>query len=314
MPIFLLIFLLLGSLLLPPETAAAKLWPGIQTRDQNPLLQLRYLPQNSALAAGQFEFDLALINTEHFETPANESLLVDIEIHRLDLRLAWQAWDRLWWLQMPILYSGPGWMDSAVYDWHDFWHLPQGGRSPQHYDRYAIVYRRQGQTLLQNRSGRQGLGDLSLATSLSESGNWHWQAGVEIPLNDWQELGGGGLELGLWASRSWPVTDTITAYASLGASTLLQPADAPYHSTLLIGQLGVSSACWPGARCVAQLDGHSASAKDTETRLLGPALQLTLAWETHWNEQILRLYLNEDVLVGSSADFALGLQWHSHWD
>jgi len=312
MPPSTLTVLLAAPLLLLASTASSQ-WPGLNGRDQNPLLQGRYLPQNTALAANQWSLDLALINTENPFDNGQESLQVDAELKRLEFRRHFTRWGRDWWVQIPLLHSGSGWMDQPVYEWHDFWGMPQGSRSPAHYDQYRLTVKRDQQTLIDIQQPELAFADISILTALDAQQRW-W-GGVELPSGSaWSDLQGGKLaETALWY-RQQNTLSWGQSYASGGLSLLLGQSSLPLEPVIAFAQAGVRRACVFNGECLFQLDAHSASWKNSDARLLGPSLQLSVAWAYQTEaSSTLQLYLHEDILVGSTADFTLGLNWQQGW-
>jgi len=309
-----------GLLLIAPGMARAdEFFP---VRDENPLIRGFYLPlpSDSRLTDGiSLSATLSLANTLSVENRPHESVLVDGESDVLRLSYEdtlWQSWR--YRLTVPIIHDSGGFLDTAVASWHRAFGLPQGQRP--FYPKNEIVYTYSGRGNVAITQAQTGIGDIS--------GDIGWYAiddarrtvslwgGLAAPTGSVSKLTGDGAWDGaVWAHGAlrWPKWQLA---AELG---LAQPfGDEIFagnaHKTSVFARLAATRALGALWSLRAQLDGQSGRVADSDIRLLGPSLQLTIGAVRRLGERWrLEFGFAEDAAVNTAPDitFFLGIRRQS---
>lgn len=301
----------------------------LRIANQNPLVQIHGLPagESAALlppgtARAELAFDVANLYTS--DASASEELEYDGETHRLTLRYrrgigsGWQVG-----ADLPFVAHDGGFLDGFIYNWHDFFGLPQHGRERSDDGLLAITYARDGATRIDLRTRQSGVGDLRLLAGypLSSPGDRMTtaaHASLSLPTGDAGSLlGSGAVELALWGSGriSFGPHADWAAYGSAGALWMDQGEVLPELQRSLAGfaslGLGWRPADWITLQL--QLDGHTALYDDTELSPLGPALQFTMGGSLRLAPRLrLDLAVVEDATIGRAPD--IGLHLNLRWD
>jgi hypothetical protein len=313
---------LLGACLLTLAVPLAAAHELLAVRDQNPLIRGLYLPVSAdEPSAGDplvQRFVLTLSNTCNIERSSHDGLRVDGEALELRWLMAWRPADRLRIrATVPLVYYGGGALDGVVDGWHEVLGLPDGSRS---YVRGGdLVYRyRTLDATVQQTDSRVALGDSALEagfelrkTDRSQLSAW---VGVEAPTGDREAFTGNeAWDVGTWLEGGWRLTARTSLAARAGVVRPGSAAPLPLEArrTVVFGSLGATWEAAPALALQLQLDAHQGMLEDTDLRLLGEALQLTLGAlyrsVSGWRWQ---LALTEDLRVNASPDFALQLSVH----
>jgi hypothetical protein len=275
------------------------------------------------LAVGESEAQVALDwSSEYYEAQSGtESLSLDAETQRYALRyrrgfggsvVSVNGWE--WGVELPLLSSGGGSLDSLIENWHDTFGLPNGGRENAPRDRYLIRYQRDGQTLLDLSEGESGLGDarLSLAAALGE--RWVVRALLQLPTGDADRLSGGHAGGALWADYSLGLGETERYRLSLSGGLSASATDGPLgelqQPLVAVAGASFSGPLWPAllgaTEGVLQLDAHSALYQDSELEPLGgDSLQVAFGLRLPTPLGRLELAIQEDLAVNTAPDFSL---------
>ena len=104
---------------------------GLNTRDQNPMLQAYYLPSIDMQESNGWHLthSLFITNTFQKQTENNEKMRIDVENYRYDFSLAYQTDDWRLNTSLPFIANDRGSLDGLIEEWHDIFNLPQGGRT-----------------------------------------------------------------------------------------------------------------------------------------------------------------------------------------
>jgi uncharacterized protein DUF3187 len=291
-------------------------------RDENPLIRGFYLPlpSDSRLTDGQsLSATLSIMNTVNVESRPQESVLVDGESD--DLRLTYenslgQSWR--YRFTVPIIHDSGGFLDSAIDHWHRWFGFNPGNRP--FYPKNQIVYSYSGRGNVDITQSQTGIGDSSGELGWYPIDDAHrtvsiW-GGLEAPTGSASKLTGDGAWDGaVWAHGAlrWPKWQLA---AELG---IAQPfGDEIFagnaHKTSVFARLAATRALGSLWSLRAQLDGQSARVEDSEIRLLGPSLELTIGavrrLGEHWR---LEFGFTEDAAVNTAPDitFFLGIRRQS---
>jgi hypothetical protein len=306
-------------LIAPGMACADEFFP---VRDENPLIRGFYLPlpSDSRLTDGQsLSATLSLTNTLNVENRPQESVLVDGESDVLRLTYEnslWQSWR--YRFTVPIIHDSGGFLDSAIDRWHRWFGFNPGNRP--FYPKNEIVYAYSGRVNVDITQSQTGIGDVSGELGWYPIDDAHrtvsFWGGLEAPTGSVSKLTGDGAWDGaVWAHGAlrWPKWQLA---AELG---LAQPfgdeifaGDA--HKTSVFARLAVTRALGSLWSLRAQLDGQSGRVEDSDIRLLGPSLDLTIGavrrLGEHWH---LEFGFTEDAAVNTAPDitFFLGIRRQS---
>jgi hypothetical protein len=309
--------------------AAQLLSPGMlradeffQVRDENPLIRGFYLPMpsDSRLTDGQvMSAALAISNTLNVESRPRESVLIDGESDALTLSYEdslGQSWR--YRFSAPLFHDSGGFLDSAISSWHRFFGFPQGSRP--FYPKNEIVYFYSGRGSVDITQSQSGIGDIS-----GELG-WYpiddarrtvsFWSGLAAPTGSASKLTGDGAWDGsMWAHGAlrwskWQLAAELGIAQPFGDEIFAGAA----HKTSVFARFAASRALGSQWSLRAQLDGQSARAEDSEIRLLGPSLVLSVgAVRRLGNRWRLEFGFAEDAAVNTAPDvsFFLGIRRQS---
>lgn len=165
-------------------------------------LQPATLMAGACLSSTRLRLSVSNISVE--ESTANESLLLDGEINRLEINQVYHVagsdlLDSVS-INIPFYNHSEGFMDGSIEDWHDLTGLPAGKRVNRPQDQLAYNYSSNGQTLVNITEDQSGLGDIVIAAHKERL-----SIALKLPTGDETKLtGSGGAELGLWWSAPLP--------------------------------------------------------------------------------------------------------------
>ena len=292
---------------------------GLNTRDQNPMLQAYYLPSIDIQqdTGWLFTHSLFITNTYQKEDSANESLLIDVENYRYDFSLAYQT-DH-WRISgtLPFIENDPGRLDGLIEDWHDSFNLPQGGRIANPDDQIVLSYSRNGQTIFEQNSPDSDIGDLTLSfnyrLSKNENAITELGIGIELPTGSIESNSGNeSTDFALWLSKFGKPTEYTTFYGLLGLSLPGKGGQLEDHlkDRIWLAQVGSEYDFTPNITGIMQFDLHTATIRDTEMKAFGNSMQLQLALQfKKWlNNYHIDLFFSEDIMVKSAPDITFGLR------
>jgi Protein of unknown function (DUF3187) len=300
------------------------------TVNRNPFVQVYGLPaaQSAQLLANQqSRWALQLEAASNFTTNSagNESIVIDGETHRANLQFRYGLSDTLeLGVDLPYLSHEAGRLDNFIDDWHDFFGLPDGGRTDRAQDQIQYTYQQGNQqgnkTLVNVNDSTDGVGDISLSLGYQLSNTatrqWALRGGVKLPTGDADSLQGSestDVFLGVNVSDQGLLSgQNITLHASAGAlwvggGEVIESAQEDW------AVYGSSTLSWRYNEHLSfktQLDFHSAF-YDSELKELGDnSAQLILGGAVKLGQQwTLDLSVSEDIVVDTASDvvFQVGL-------
>jgi hypothetical protein len=306
-------------LITPGMACADEFFP---VRDENPLIRGFYLPlpSDSRTTSGQsLSATLSITNTLNVESRPQESVLVDGESDALRLTYEnslFQSWR--YRFTVPIIHDSGGFLDSTINDWHRWFGFNPGNRP--FYPKNEIVYSYSGLGRVDITQSQTSVGDISGEMGWYPIDDAHrtvsFWGGLEAPTGSVSTLTGDGAWDGaVWAHGAlrWPKWQLA---AELG---LAQPfGDEIFaghaHKTSVFARLAATRALGSLWSLRAQLDGQSGRVEDSEIRLLGPSLQLTVGAVRRLGERWrLEFGFAEDAAVNTAPDitFFLGIRRQS---
>jgi hypothetical protein len=289
------------------------------TRDENALTRGFYLPLASdsrSDAGAVWAATLSIANTLNVESTSGESLLVDGESDTL--RLSYENSLRPDWryrVTVPVIHDGGGFLDSTIDAWHRWFGFRRGNRP--YYRSGILDYAYSGKGSLDVHDAHTSLGDVS-----GEAG-WYltdnpsrtisFWGGLEAPTGSVHDLSGDGA----WDGAVWAhFAQRWARWQLAGEMGVTQPfgdelfAGAAHHTSAFL-RGAVTREVTEAWSVRAQLDGQTGRVRGTETRFLGPSLQLTLgAVHRVWRRWRLELGFAEDIAVNTAPDITFFLGIH----
>ncbi len=291
----------------------------LPVRDQNPLLAGFDIP--AALPArlpesDRWQFDAAFAwgNSAAVQSNAAEQLIVDAETRELRLAVGRSFGDGFAWrLELPYRQTTGGSLDGFIDSWHDFFGMPEGARPRLPQDDLHIAYARDGRTLLDARSARSGIGDISLRLGkrLGAAPVTSWVA-VKLPTGDADDFtGSGAVDVTAAVAFERAFADRYSVFAQaagtwLGEGNRMRSLQNDFAWS---GSAGLSARAFQDLTLTVQLDAHTAIFSSSQN-FLGDAVMLSLGGSYRFTDWELAFAVTEDIAVDTSPDvvFVLRLQ------
>ena len=289
----------------------------------SPMAALLALPsQRSADIRDGLSVTLHSDIATHFvsQTRGDETVFFDGETQRHSLGLRWgMSWN--WELSavLPFTRHGGGFTDSYVNRWHDFFGMPDGGRSEVAEDqlRYQFASLQLDSTLSESASG---LGDVTLELAFMDDRQKDLQIAYAVGYkastgnsNDW--TGSGSSDLYGVARFSGAHRSELPLYwhgqlgvTSVGNSSLLGPEQRDW---IWFGGLSAEWHFNQRWALIGQIDSHSA-VLDSSLDVLGePAAMLSLGLRRQLNSKwAIDVSFAEDIVVESAPDIIFQASLH----
>jgi len=309
------------SLLVASATQAAEV-RAFHNVNQLPFKQIFGLPtlDNSPLEeAGRWRLNYIgnISNTYNIATGQQETLTNDLETFRgslvasYGLRDDWQLS-----LEVPWVSHDGGFLDDFIYEWHDFFGLPQNGRSKDDSDQLDVSYL--SGVSFELPGPERGVGDIRF--NLAHSRPWNdrtliLSTELKLPTGDFDKLtGSGGVDFSAGITLNDPTTleaYRITLFSGL-AGVFLGDIDgemaAVQKNFVLAGRAGIG---WQATNLIQfklQLDAQSAI-YDSDLKEMGdPAFQLVMGGSLTFTDDVyLDIAVAEDIGTSTAADVAFQL-------
>jgi hypothetical protein len=245
------------------------------------------------------------------ELRGEEAVNLDGETLRFALELRYALSDN-WDLQLelPWLDHSGGSLDSLIDNWHDFWGMPDGGRSDVHRDLLDIRYAGNGAFSLQDDASGIGDATLSLGYQVYRDGGSvaSLVAGYKFATGDEDDfLGSGAGDAYLALRFSGDHLSNLPlrwhgqlGYLRAGQSDLVGPAQ---ERDLWFAGLSVDWIIAERWSLLAQVDGHAAPMDSGLTAPGEDAIMLTLGARWRFSRRwALEFSVVEDVQVETAPD------------
>jgi hypothetical protein len=287
----------------------------LPTTNQNPFLASIGLPQPlpAELRVDHTQLGAALNwgSTSVVQTQGRELLILDAETrelritftHAIDDRLAVRA-------ELPYLYTGAGFLDSFIDGFHDTFSLEEGDRPLFARDQVLARYQRSGPAFVNERDSTQGIGDLTLGIGTrlirTDAGSLMAWFNLDVP--------SGSSDAHVVADDAWNGTLSLSGQYRLGNRWLgFAQASATAHTgdglfddqqpVIWSGFAGIEFAMTPALSLLLQAQAHSAPVENTQAKILGSAVVLTVGGRIHTrNDLTVHVGLSEDIKVEASPD------------
>lgn len=271
------------------------------------------------LAIGQTSGNLSIQVANYFSgTKTNtEKVVLDGETWVLKWGISHKI-DEHWSFQsnIPFYYSDKGILDNLIYQWHRFFHFPQGGRTSQNAHHFEVYYQQKNQLLFNQRNASQSIGDWQnqITYETDKFGkHWNLNASLKLPTGSTEALSGSGstdLGLGILMSQAIIIGHQNLGYwAGAGFSYLGNShyALSPYHKKWQYGfRIGGLWQLTPRVQLKSQLDSTTATYSSNTFELGKPPLQLSMGGNIKINKKVnLELFFAEDLLIQRAPDITL---------
>ena len=188
-------------LVMPFKAAAADEIRAFHNINQLPFKQIFGLPSldNKPLAeAGRMRmsFTANLSNTYDISANSGEYIVTDSETLRTSvtasyaLRNNWQIG-----IEVPCVRHSGGFLDDFIYDWHDFWGMPQNGRDKYGSDQMPLMYLSPKGPAFSLSDSAGNLGDIRINSAYTlpwENRAIVLSAELKLPTGDFSRLTGSG--------------------------------------------------------------------------------------------------------------------------
>lgn len=319
------LIIILGLFLLPPlDGAEAAEIRAFHNINQLPFKQIFGLPSldNSPLTeSGTWRLNLItnVSNNYSYSATAHEQLRNDGETFRATLLMNYGLRDNLQLsVEIPYIRHSEGFLDNFIYDWHDFFNMPQSGRTENNNDQFNIAYLSDGGSGFSLTSPESGLGDIRISTAFTrpwKNRDLIFSAELKLPTGDFDKLTGSGgydFSLGLMLNDPYSLEKyRITFYGGM-AALYLSDMDSIMsdiqNNFVMAGRAGIG---WQATKLIQlklQLDTQS-PLYDSDLKDLGePAFQLVTGGSLTFSDNIyLDISVAEDVRTLTAADVALQL-------
>ena len=293
---------------------------GFETFNQSSLARFAALPglgQGAVVPQNESINSVTLDWTNEFFVQANarEDLTLDGESQRLAMRyragLAPVFGHALEWsLEVPLLFTGGGVMDSGIESWHSTFGLPNANRDDLPQDQYRIRYVRDGVTLIDREQGSSGFADVRLGLGVALSERWTLRGLLQLPTGDKKKLTGGHTGGALWLDYSLPLTESRRAALLLSGGVSATTTDGPLKDLQrpVVGLVGavLIVPIYGALDGVVQLNAHSklykGSTLDPLARVGAP---LAFGLRLPYKRLVFDLAVLEDPSVNASPDFGI---------
>jgi hypothetical protein len=311
-------------LVMPIYSAKASGVRAFHNINQLPFKQIFGLPSldNSPLTeTGKWRVGVItnISNTFDVSATANEQIVTDVETLRASLVLNYAVRNN-WQLgiEVPYVRHSGGFLDDFIYDWHDFFNMPQNGRTKDYSDRLQISYLSPtGTSFAMSESGGD-IGDIRINSAYTKP--WDNRALIfstelKLPTGDFDKLtGSGGIDLSVGLTINDPYSlekYRISLYGGV-AGIYLGDIDgvisAAQNNFALAGRVGIG---WQASRLIQlkmQVDAQT-PLYDSEIKEMGdPALQLVIGGSlTFTDDAYLDISIAEDINTSTAADVAFQL-------
>ena len=291
--------------------------------NQLPFKQIFGLPSldNNPLAeAGKWRLNIIanLSNTYNISSAANEEIETDEETFRGSLILSYGVKKNLQiGIEVPYVSHEGGFLDDFIYDWHDFFNMPQNGRSKDNSNELHISYETDSVSF-RLPEPESGLGDIRINSAYTlpwKNRAFILSAELKFPTGDYEKLtGSGGYDFTLGLILNDPQSLAkyrITLFGGL-AGMYLGDIDGELatvqNNFAVAGRAGIG---WQALKIIQlklQLDAQSAL-YDSDLKEMGdPALQLVMGGSLFFTPAVyLDISVAEDINTSTAADVAFQL-------
>ncbi len=255
----------------------------------------------------------------------NESIFIDGEVMSTTLELRGKLaenWEAS--ISIPYIEHSKGTMDDLIFDWHDWFGLPQGGRQQATNDQFSYLYSNEGVLLLDVHESRTETGDLRLGIYHRQQWleqEWIIQSEIKAPTGDADALTGSGawdMSFGVgWQRELESKLGSFSHFAGLGFSYLgesdleLQKLQKRWA---LSGRAGFHWHALNWLSFTVQLDSNTPLYDSDLKNPGGMPMQLSVGTRFFISENLrFDASFGEDLNTLASPDFVVGLDVSLLW-
>ena len=212
-----------------------------------------------------YQLDAALQSHANDAGSDNELLIIDAEVHRVDLSVFWNPKPELQVsLRTGLVKNTSGALDGLISNWHATFGLPEGDRGNFRRDAFLITYQ-QGEVGRALTHSSSGLSDTELALAYqviqSEKYSLSIHTAVNLPSGREEDLSGSDkADVGFELAMSGAVSESFGWHLNAGALFIgdqssfgIETQDHALH-----GSAGLHWQMADQWKWTAQLDGHGA--------------------------------------------------------
>jgi hypothetical protein len=311
-------------LLMPIHSAQASEVRAFHNINQLPFKQIYGLPSldnNPLTEAGKLRLNVIanISNTYDISDGTHDHIETDIETLRTSVILSYAVRNN-WQLgiEIPYVRHSGGFLDDFIHDWHDFFSMPQNGRTEDHSDQIQVSYLSTKGASFGLSGSEDGLGDIRLNGAYTlpwKNRALIFSTELKLPTGDFDKLtGSGGLDISVGLTVNDPYSlekYNLTLFAGL-AGIFLGDIDGDLstiqNNFALAGRAGVG---WQASRLIQlklQMDAQT-PLYDSDIKEMGdPSLQLIMGGSlTFTDDAYLDISIAEDINTSTAADVAFQL-------
>ena len=308
----------LTILLLCPLTAFPSSEGPLQIKNQFPIfLHVNQPYLEKAEMESLMSYNLSHSSTYTVQSSGRWIMNLDMEITELNFRYKRIFNDFIEiGLDIPVIYTGAGFMDGFLESYHDTFGFNDYGRSTRPSNDFLYEVRKDGNLIVQGKTGF-GLGDIRLALKkpliTSDDLNLSIKGDIELPVGDAKKgFGNGSVDAGLSILLDKRISDKIMTYWNFGG---VLAGDIRGHQTLNIddfiyGGAAVEAHINEKLSLLAQVMGQTAIYPKTDLLAVDrDAWMLALGGRYHVGKGSLELSLTEDINLSGAPDFIFNLTY-----
>jgi hypothetical protein len=300
---------------------AANALAGLPTRNMNPFSIYVGLPEMQSatkLMEGQQILSLNTALNSHFVQDKNteDNLSMDGEsyVGEFSWQQGFSGWEGT--VVIPYISYQPGFMDAAIINWHNAFHLPGDDRDKTDNNQLLIGYRHKNDSFLLDQPA-QGIGDIRLTAGKQISRKPDYQHSlhltVKLPSGDYHDgLGSGGTDIALFTTHAWQ-QHNWQEMLQAGVIGMEQPKilASQRRDAAVFFSASLDYAVVPEWVFTVQYDMHSALYSGTRQPALGNAVWLSTGLRHQLQSWAWHFVVIEDAGVHTAPDvgFQFGLQF-----
>ncbi len=312
----------------PRQVQCVEITP-FYTQNQSSVAQIFGLPAAGdamVLTKGRFTALLAADVASNYakDSGPSENILLDGESYRFSLALRYGISDRIeGGIDIPYVGQGGGFLDSFIIGWHNFFGLPQGGRTEAPRNRILYRYAKDGQNRLLINDSDFDIGDIRLSGGMQiyndgqkNPRNVALRASLKLPTGASRELhGSGSTDFALWLSAGddYQLPLRLGHFTFFGAAggMVMSDGDILRDQQRNLAGFGTFGFGWGPAEWIAlktQVSGHTPFYKSDLRELGKSTLQLIIGGTLAFSPKTsLDIGVSEDIIIHTSPDVAFHL-------
>lgn len=221
-------------------------------------------------------------------------------------------------LEVPFISHSKGFLDNFIYNWHDFFSLPQNGRNKDNSDQFHIAYLAESGSSFEMHESEEGFGDIRLNCTYmrpwkNKSLIFSWD--LKVPTGNYEKLtGSGGYDLAAGLTINDPESLSsyqITLYGGF-AGIFLGNIDGELASLqknfAMTGRAGIGWQATEKLQLKLQFDALSPLYASNLKEMGDPSLQIIFGGAFFFNEGVyFDMSIAEDINTATAADVAFQL-------